>query len=89
MWLTYNSQTNAKYKTNIFVLNKSLAEFSKSILTSAYNYDNEVCMNDSVIFSLFKNALSNPANYISVSYDVVSVFTNLTLDVILISIERH
>lgn len=68
--------------------NKSLATLLTNILTTAYDTNNDFYVKDSFQFSQFVNNHQLPDNYVIASFDVVSLFTNLPLDVILSSLEN-
>lgn len=67
--------------------NAPLAAFITKILTQAYDTDNAFFVKDSFTFSSFINDFQLPDNYIIVSFDVVSLFTNLPLEVVVESLE--
>nr|CAI5863910.1 unnamed protein product [Callosobruchus analis] len=69
--------------------NDKLAKFITNILTLSYNIDNEFYIKDSFSFITFINDYKLPPGYVIVSFDVVSLFTNLPLDVIIESLTRN
>ncbi|XP_050507145.1 uncharacterized protein LOC126884882 [Diabrotica virgifera virgifera] len=69
--------------------NSKLAKHLTDILTISYNESNEFYIRDSFTFSNFINNVKVPNNYILISLDVVSLFTNLPLDAILNSIKNN
>nr|CAI5842688.1 unnamed protein product [Callosobruchus analis] len=69
--------------------NSNLSAFLTKILTSAYNTENDFYVKDSFAFSIFINDYKLPDDYVIVSFDVVSLFTNLPLDVIVTSLHKH
>ena len=69
--------------------NSSLATYVTSILTNAYDIDNEFYVKDSFTFSTYINNFQLPDNYVLVSFDVVSLFTNLPLEAVLESIKNN
>lgn len=60
--------------------NCMLAEFIKDILTKAYNFNNEFYVKDSFDFVDFINDRVIPENFVLVSWDVISLFTNITIE---------
>ncbi|XP_072403376.1 uncharacterized protein [Diabrotica undecimpunctata] len=69
--------------------NGPIASFLTNILTETYSNNSEFCIQDSFSFSSFINNFKLPTNYKLVSFDVVSLFTNLPLHTILVSVEKH
>lgn len=69
--------------------NGKLAKFLTDILTNAYNTDNDFYIKDSFAFSEFINDYQLPLGYVVVSFDVVSLFTNLPLQLIIESLTRN
>lgn len=69
--------------------NGPIAEYLTDILTRAYDTNNEFYVKDSFQFSKFINNFQLPNNYVIVSFDVVSLFTNLSLESVLKSIQNH
>ena len=67
--------------------NQGIATYLTQILTLAYDTNNAFYVNDSFSFSKFINNKQLPDNYVIVSFDVVSLFTNLPLEAILESLE--
>ena len=69
--------------------NGQLAQFLTSVLTNAYDTDNDFYIKSSFSFSTFINNYQLPNNYVIVSFDVVSLFTNLPLDAIIDSLRNR
>nr|CAI5855617.1 unnamed protein product [Callosobruchus analis] len=69
--------------------NGKLARFLTDILTSAYNSENEYYIKDSFSFSSFINDYQLLPDYVIVSFDVVSLLTNVPLEVILDTLTRN
>lgn len=69
--------------------NGPLAAFLTDILNKSYNFNNNYNIIDSFAFSNFINNFRLPENYTIVSFDVVSLFTNLPLTEIINSIKKH
>ncbi|XP_072377245.1 uncharacterized protein [Diabrotica undecimpunctata] len=69
--------------------NGPIAQLLTDILTNAYNLNNNFYIKDSFDFSSFINNFQLPQNYVLVSFDVTSLFTNLPLDLIISSVEKH
>lgn len=67
--------------------NYKLAEFVKGILDSSYDFSNDFYIKDSYDFAQFINDKLIPPNYVLVSWDVVSLFTNISLELTLKCIE--
>lgn len=66
-----------------------IAQYLTDILTKSYNFEYDYNIRDSFMFSSFINNLDIPDGFILVSFDVVSLFTNLPLNAILDSISAH
>ncbi|XP_050501571.1 uncharacterized protein LOC126881376 [Diabrotica virgifera virgifera] len=69
--------------------NIHIAKFLTDILSKSYNYNNDYNIVDSFQFSEFINDFKLPHGYILVSFDVVSLFTNLPLASVLTSLRNH
>nr|CAI5835722.1 unnamed protein product [Callosobruchus analis] len=69
--------------------NGKLVLFLSDILASAYDTENEYYIKDSFTFSKFINNYQLPPGYVVVSFDVISLFTNLSLHLVINSITRH
>lgn len=69
--------------------NSKLAQLATDILTQSYNNNNSYFTNDSFTFSNFINGTQLPQNYVIVSLDVVSLFSNIPCDLINASIKKH
>ncbi|XP_030763974.1 uncharacterized protein LOC115888393 [Sitophilus oryzae] len=69
--------------------NGQLAKYITDILTRAYNVDNDYYVRDSFSFSTFINNFQIPPDYVIVSFDVVSLFTNLSMEVVLKSLRNN
>ncbi|XP_072401571.1 uncharacterized protein [Diabrotica undecimpunctata] len=69
--------------------NTNIAQFLTNILSQAYNYDNDFNITDSFQFSEFINNYQLPRGFVLVSFDVVSLFTNLPLSSVLTSLRNH
>ncbi|XP_072380789.1 uncharacterized protein [Diabrotica undecimpunctata] len=69
--------------------NCNIARLLANILSTAFNHDNEINISDSFKFSDFINNFQLPFGFQVVSFDVVSLFTNLPLPVVLISLHNH
>lgn len=67
----------------------ALAKFIANILSNSYNGNNPYYIQDSFTFSQYINDIQIPKNYVIVSFDVVSLFTNLPLDSVINSLQRH
>lgn len=66
--------------------NSRIAHLVTEILTSSYNKDNPYYVPDSFHFAEFVNDMIIPPNFVLVSFDVVSLFTNIPLRLLLDSI---
>lgn len=60
--------------------NSKLAEFAKEVLTKSYDFNNEFYVSDSFQFSEFINNRIIPEDYVLVSWDIVSLFTNISFE---------
>ncbi|XP_072395339.1 uncharacterized protein [Diabrotica undecimpunctata] len=69
--------------------NINVAQFLTDILSQAYNYKNEFNIVDSFQFSEFINNYQLPREYVLVSFDVVSLFSNLPLSSVVTSLRNH
>ncbi|XP_072397194.1 uncharacterized protein [Diabrotica undecimpunctata] len=69
--------------------NTNIAKFLTDILSKSYNYNNNFNIVDSFHFSEFINNFELPQGYILVSFDVVSLFTNLPLSSVITSLRNH
>ncbi|XP_030749952.1 uncharacterized protein LOC115877775 [Sitophilus oryzae] len=66
--------------SSINSFNSKLEKYLTTVLTKAYNKSNPFYIDDSFVFCEFINEFQLPQNYVLVSLDVVSLFTNLPLD---------
>lgn len=69
--------------------NSKLASFLSKILTNAYNVNNPYYVPDSFTFAEEFQNFQLPNNFILVSFDVISLFTNIPLDLIKTIIEKN
>lgn len=69
--------------------NCKIAQFITNILTWSYDNDNEYFIKDSFAFSQFINEKQLPIGYVIVSLDVVSLFSNIPINLVLNSIEKR
>ncbi|XP_072398197.1 uncharacterized protein [Diabrotica undecimpunctata] len=69
--------------------NINVAQFLTDILSQAYNYKNDFNIVDSFQFSEFINNYQLPREYVLVSFDVVSLFSNLPLSSVVTSLRNH
>lgn len=68
--------------------NSKITNLLTQILTNAYDNNNPYHVNDSFSFSEFINNFQLPPNYVLISLDVVSLFTNLPLELVKLCIEK-
>lgn len=68
--------------------NESLAKHITQILTTANNQDNEHTVKNAFEVAKFINNLEIPQNYVIISLDVVSLFTNLSIKLVKKSLEK-
>jgi len=68
---------------------KRLSEFIRDILKASYDTENAYYIRDSFDFAQRVNNLYIPENYQIVSLDAISLYTNITLDMTLESIEQN
>lgn len=66
--------------------NSKIAHLTTTILSKAYNKDNPYFINDSFQFAEFINNYELPYGYVLVSFDVVSLFSNIPLQLLIDSI---
>ncbi|XP_072383799.1 uncharacterized protein [Diabrotica undecimpunctata] len=66
---------------------ENISAFVTDILTNAYNYENQYYIKDSFEMVNKYNGYILPSNYVLVSLDVVSLFSNVHLGICLTSIE--
>lgn len=59
--------------------NYNIAEYIRDVLTKSYQFSNIFHIKDSFEFSEFINDFQLPDNYILQSWDVISLFTNITV----------
>ncbi|XP_072401557.1 uncharacterized protein [Diabrotica undecimpunctata] len=69
--------------------NINVAQFLTDILSQAYNYKNDFNIVDSFQFSEFINNYQLPREYVLVSFDVVSLFSNLPISSVVTSLRNH
>ncbi|XP_050518071.1 uncharacterized protein LOC126892549 [Diabrotica virgifera virgifera] len=69
--------------------NTNIAQFLTDILSKAYNYKNDINIIDSFQFSDFINNYQLPSEYVLVSFDVVSLFSNLPYSSVVTSLRNH
>lgn len=69
--------------------NSGIARLMTDVLTMSYNKNNDFFIKDSFEFSTFINGFQLPPNYMIVSLDVVSLFTNIHKDLAMKSIRKH
>ena len=69
--------------------NSGIAQHLTDVLTAAYNKDNRYFTGDSFTFASFINNFSVPENFVLVSFDVTSLFTNIPLELVVDSIQKH
>lgn len=69
--------------------NSGIAQHVTDVLTAAYNRDNRYFTGDSFTFASFINNFSVPEGFVIVSFDVTSLFTNIPLELVIDSIQRH
>lgn len=69
--------------------NSNIAQHITDVLTRAYNRDNTFYTADSFEFASFINNFVLPTNYVIVSFDVKSLFTNIPVELVCDSIERR
>ncbi|XP_072377933.1 uncharacterized protein [Diabrotica undecimpunctata] len=83
------TSTFLKEHPDLMVLTSDKAQFLTDILSQAYNYKNEFNIVDSFQFSEFINNYQLPREYVLVSFDVVSLFSNLPLSSVVTSLRNH
>lgn len=66
--------------------NSKIANLATTILSKSYNKNNRYYISDSFQFSEFINNFELPYGYVLVSFDVVSLFTNIPLQLLIDSI---
>lgn len=69
--------------------NSGITQLLTNILTVSYNKTNPYYIKDSFEFASFINNYKIPENYVLISLDVVSLYTNIHKNLITNSIERH
>lgn len=69
--------------------NSKVAKLVTDILTNSYNKDNTYFISDSFHFSRFINDFQIPRGFVLVSFDVVSLFTNIPLQLVIDSIKKR
>lgn len=69
--------------------NSKISALVTDILTRSYNKENMYYIKDSFEFSTFINNFQLPENYVLLSLDAVSLFTNIHLNLVNNSIKRH
>ncbi|XP_072380742.1 uncharacterized protein [Diabrotica undecimpunctata] len=69
--------------------NGNIVNFLTNILTKAYDADNQFNITDSFKFANFIIDFKLHEGYMLVSFDVISLFSNLPLSVVLTSIHKH
>lgn len=69
--------------------NSMIAKLVTNILTEAYNKNNDYYIRDSFEFSALINNFILPDNFVLVSLDVTSLFTNIPTQLVCQSIERR
>ncbi|XP_045463737.1 uncharacterized protein LOC123673297 [Harmonia axyridis] len=66
-----------------------ISQYVTDLLTISYNRDNEFYVPDSFSFSDFINNFKCPPDFVLVSLDVVSLFTNIPFELVELSVVRH
>lgn len=66
-----------------------IARFLTDILTSAYSTENDYYVKNSAAFSTLVNDTTIPNDYVIISLDVVSLFTNIPKELVFSSIEKR
>lgn len=69
--------------------NSNIAQLVTDIMTEAYDSGNDYHMTDSFKFSEFINNFELPNNFVLVSFDVTSLFTNIPVQLVTDSISRR
>ena len=69
--------------------NSRLSQFLTDILTKAYNVNNSYHIRNSTDFSRFIANITLPRDFVIISLDVVSLFTNIPIDLVNNSIENR
>lgn len=69
--------------------NSKIAGLLCDVLTKAYNRENDYYTHSSFEFSNFINNFKLPDNFVLISLDVVSLFTNIPLQLVVTSIRNH
>lgn len=69
--------------------NSKIAQLVTDILTKAYDKDNSYYVTDSFQFASFINNFELPENFVLVSLDVTSLFTNIPLQLVTDSIKKR
>lgn len=69
--------------------NSKIAQLITDILTKAYSRDNQYYITDSFQFADFVNNFVLPENFVLISLDVTSLFTNIPLQLVLDSVDRR
>lgn len=69
--------------------NSKVAQLVTDILSSSYNRDNNYYVSDSFQFANLINDFELPHNYVLVSFDVVSLFTNIPTQLVIDSITNR
>ncbi|XP_045482183.1 uncharacterized protein LOC123686213 [Harmonia axyridis] len=66
-----------------------ISQYVTDLLTISYNRDNEFYVPDSFSFSDFIKNFKCPPDFVLVSLDVVSLFTNIPFELVELSVVRH
>lgn len=66
-----------------------LSAYITNILTNAYDCNNEYFVKDSFQISQILNKMKLPSDYVLASLDVISLFSNVYLEITLKSIEKN
>lgn len=69
--------------------NSKLSQFITNILTTSYDYDNIYYTKDTFTFVNFIKNMKLPENYVLISLDAVSLYSNIPYDLIINSITLH
>lgn len=69
--------------------NCKIAQFITNILTWSYDNNNEYYIKDSFEFSRFINEKQLPEGYVIISLDVVSLFSNIPINLVIQGIEKR